>query len=198
MSGSKNLIILAVVAVLFFMGCNSYNGMVKSSEGVTAKWANVENLYQRRADLIPNLVATVKQAVSSEQAILTQVVEARAKATQIKIDPTNATPEQLAEFQKRQGELGSALGRLLMVTEQYPQLQSIQGFGDLRAELAGSENRLSVARQDYNEVVKAYNVSVQRFPANIFANVFGFKPRAYFQADAGSRNNPNVGNLFNN
>jgi LemA protein len=120
------------------------------------------------------------------------------RATQIKIDPTNATPEQLAEFQKRQGELGSALGRLLMVTEQYPQLQSIQGFGDLRAELAGSENRLAVARQDFNTVVLAYNTSVKRFPANLFASIFGFKERAYFQAEAGSKTNPNVGNLFNN
>lgn len=172
--------------------------MVTSSEGVTAKWANVENLYQRRSDLIPNLVATVKQAAATEQAILTQVIEARAKATQIKIDPTNATPEQLAEFQKRQGELGSALGRLLMVTEQYPQLQSIQGFSDLRAELAGSENRLAVARQDFNTVVQSYNSSIKRFPANIFASVFGFKERAYFQADPGTKNAPNVGNLFNN
>jgi LemA protein len=196
MTVSKNLIILGVVALLFFMGCNSYNGMVNSSEGVTSKWANVENLYQRRSDLIPNLVATVKQAAATEQAILTQVIEARSKATQVKIDPTNATPEQLAEFQKRQGELGSALGRLLMITEQYPQLQSIQGFGDLRAELAGSENRLAVARQDYNTVVQTYNTSVQRFPANIFAGIFGFKPRAYFQAEAGSKTNPNVGNLF--
>jgi LemA protein len=198
MMGNKNLIIAGVVALLFFMGCNNYNGMVTQSEGVTQKWANVENLYQRRADLIPNLVATVKQAASTEQAILTQVIEARSKATQIKIDPTNATPEQLAEFQKRQGELGSALGRLLMVTEQYPQLQSIAGFGDLRAELAGSENRLSVARQDFNTVVQAYNVSVKRFPANLFAGIFGFKERAYFQAEAGSKTNPNVGNLFNN
>ncbi|MFZ4545744.1 MAG: LemA family protein [Saprospiraceae bacterium] len=194
----SNLIILGILLLLTFMGCNSYNGMVQSSEGVTAKWANVENLYQRRSDLIPNLVATVKQAASTEQAILTQVIEARSRATQIKIDPTNATPEQLAEFQKRQGELGSALGRLLMVTEQYPQLQSIQGFGDLRAELAGSENRLAVARQDFNTVVLAYNTSVKRFPANLFASIFGFKERAYFQAEAGSKTNPNVGNLFNN
>lgn len=195
---SSSLVIIAILALLFFMGCNRYNGMVNNSEAVTAKWANVENLYQRRSDLIPNLVATVKQAASTEQAILTQVVEARAKATQIKIDPSTATPEQLAEFQRRQGELGSALGRLLMISEQYPQLQSIQGFTDLRAELAGSENRLAVARQDFNSVVLAYNTSIKRFPANIFAGMFGFHERAYFQAEAGSKANPNVGNLFNN
>jgi LemA protein len=193
---TSNLIIIAVVLVLCFMGCGSYNGMVGKSEEVTKSWANVENLYQRRADLIPNLVATVKQAATTEQNILTEVIEARSKATQIKIDPSNATPEQLAEFQKRQGELGSALGRLLMVTEQYPQLQAIAGFGDLRAELAGSENRLAVARKDYNTVVQTYNTSVKRFPANIFASIFGFKERNYFQADPGSRQNPNVGNLF--
>ena len=195
---SSVLVFIGVTALLLFMGCNSYNGMVNGSEAVTAKWANVENLYQRRTDLIPNLVATVKQAASTEQAILTQVVEARAKATQIKIDPTNATPEQLAEFQRRQGELGSAIGRLLMISEQYPQLQSIQGFSDLRAELAGSENRLAVARQDFNTVVLSYNSSIKRFPAVIFAGMFGFRERAYFQAEAGSKTNPNVGNLFNN
>lgn len=171
--------------------------MVTSGESVTAKWAEVENQHQRRSDLIPNLVATVKQAVSSEQGILTDVIEARSKATQVKVDPTNATPEQLAEFQKAQGNLGSAIGRLLMVTEQYPQLQSIQGFGDLRAQLEGSENRLSVARKDYSTVVQTYNTSIKRFPATLFASIFGFKERAYFQAEKGASENPNVGELFN-
>ncbi len=187
-----NFIVVAVVALLFFIGCGKYNSMATLDQGVKAKWGAVESQYQRRADLIPNLVNTVKGVANFEQSTLTGVVEARAKATSIKIDPKDLTPEKLAEFQNAQGQLSQALGRLMMVTENYPELKATQSFRDLQAQLEGTENRITVARNDFNESVKDYNTKVVTFPNNLIGGVFGFKEKGYFQAQEGSQNVPQV------
>jgi len=182
-------IIIALV-VLWMIGM--YNGLVNSRENVNGKWANVEAQYQRRADLVPNLVATVKGAADFEKSTLEAVISARANATSIKIDPNNLTPEKLQEFQKAQAQLGGALGRLLAVAENYPQLKAIGNFSELQAQLEGTENRINEARRQYNEAAQAYNVSRQNFPRNIFAGMFGFKEKPYFEADAGTEKAPQV------
>ncbi len=167
----RNFLIFAVIAaLLFFAGCNSYNSMVTSLETVKRSWANVESQYQRRSDLIPNLVNTVKGAANFEQQTLIGVIEARSKATQVKIDPTDLSPEKMAEFEKAQSQVGSALNRLLVVTENYPQLQVVQQFSELRAELSGTENRINVELKGFNSIVQAYNTQIKRFPAALFAN----------------------------
>ena len=189
---TSTIVIIIVVAILGIGGCSSYNGLVKGEESVTAAWAQVESQYQRRADLIPNLVATVKGYAEHESSTLQAVTEARNKATGITIDANNMTPEDLNRFQQAQDELGKSLGRLIAVSEAYPDLKANENFKDLQAQLEGTENRISVARQDFNKAAQAYNTSVRSFPKNIFASIFGFEKKAYFQAAAGSEEAPKV------
>ncbi|ULQ56645.1 LemA family protein [Flavihumibacter rivuli] len=192
---SKNLILILIFGVILLFGgcaCNGYNGMVKMDENVKNKWANVQSDYQRRADLIPNLVNTVKGAANFEQETLTKLMEARAKATSVQIDPTNISPEKLAEFQQAQAGVSSALGRLLAVVENYPDLKANQNFRDLQAQLEGTENRIKVSRNDFNAAVQEYNGTVRTFPNNIFANMFGFRVKNGFQADPGAERAPEV------
>ncbi len=183
---------LGVLAIIALWAVNSYNAFVAAEEEVESAWAQVENQYQRRADLVPNLVATVKGYAAHEQQTLEGVVEARAKATQITIDPAHATPEQLAAFQSAQGELSQALGRLLAVAENYPDLKANENFRDLQAQLEGTENRIAVARQLFNETAKSYNKTIRRFPNNILAGMFGFEKKPYFEAEEGAAKAPKV------
>lgn len=186
------IIVAAVVAVLGFWGVGCYNEMVTQEENVETAWGDVQTYYQRRADLIPNLVNTVKGYAQHESATLQNVIEARAKATQITVDPANATPEQLAQYQEAQGQLSQALGRLMAVAEAYPDLKANTNFRDLQAQLEGTENRIAVARQNYNEAVKTFNTYVRRFPKNIVAAMCGFEKKAYFEADAAAAQAPEV------
>ena len=185
-------IIGGVVLLLIITVVGSYNGLVGQREDVRKSFANVQTQYQRRADLVPNLVSTVKGAADFEQSTLTQVTEARAKATSISIDPSKATPQQLQQYQASQSELSQALGRLLAVTENYPQLTATQNFQDLQAQLEGTENRIAVARKDFNDTAATYNARIQRFPAAIVAGIFNFDQFTYFQADAGAEKAPTV------
>lgn len=186
------LTIVGALALMVTMSGCGYNSMVSLDEDVKAKWNQVETQYQRRSDLIPNLVNTVKGAAKFEQSTLTQVTEARAKATQVTIDPDKLTPENIEKFQAAQGQVSQALSRLLMVTENYPQLKATEQFRDVSAELAGTENRIAVARKDFNEAVKTYNTKVRSFPANLTAGMFGFKQKAGFKAEAGAEKAPKV------
>lgn len=188
----KRLILLAVIALSGLTSCSTYNRMVNNEEAVNAAWANVETQYQRRADLIPNLVNTVKGYAQHEQSTLEQVVEARAKATSINLSADELTPENLAEFQRAQSEVRSALGRLIAISESYPDLKANQNFLELQAQLEGTENRISVARKEFNEVAKTYNVAVRRFPANLVAKLFGFGQKPYFEAAEGTETAPRV------
>lgn len=191
----KNLglyIFLGIVVILFFVGCGGYNGLVKQDEVVKNKWNNVQSDYQRRADLIPNLVNTVKGEANFEQTTLTNVIDARAKATSITVDPNNLTPEKVQQFQAAQGQLSTALGRLLAVSENYPNLQTNQAFMGLQAQLEGTENRIKVSRNDFNDAVAAYNVKVRSFPMNILSGMFGFHQKEGFTADAGADKAPAV------
>jgi LemA protein len=190
---SKGLIVVVVILAIFgFVGCGKYNGLVTKDEVVKESWAKVESQYQRRADLIPNLVNTVKGAADFEKSTLTAVIEARAKATQTTINPDQLTPENIAKFQGAQDQLGGALSRLLVSVEQYPQLKANQNFLELQAQLEGTENRITVARNDFNSVVKDYNQEVRTFPTNLFAGIFGFAQKGYFQSSAGSDKAPSV------
>ena len=184
--------IVAVIVLLVGCGASQYNGLVSADEALTTKWSNVETQYQRRADLIPNLVNTVKGYASHEQNTLKEVVEARSKATQITVDPANLTPEKMKEYQAAQGQLSAALGKLLAITENYPQLKANENFMELQAQLEGTENRIAVSRRDYNEAVQSYNLKVRRFPSNIFAGIFGFSAKSKFEADEASKNAPKV------
>lgn len=186
------IVILAIVVILGWSGCNGYNGLVKQDEVVSNAWNKVQSDYQRRSDLIPNLVNTVKGEANFEQTTLTQVIEARASATQMKLDAKDLTPEKLQQFQASQGQLSQALGRLLVVSEQYPNLRANDAFRGLQAQLEGTENRIKVARNDFNDAVQAYNVKVRSFPMNIFAGMFGFKTKEGFKAEAGSEKAPEV------
>lgn len=186
------LIALCVVVVLFFWVKSVYNKMVRLDEGVQTAWSQVENVYQRRADLIPNLVATVKGYAAHESETLEGVVNARAKATQMTVDPENLTPEALAKYQAAQGEVSSALGRLMVIAEQYPDLKANQNFRDLQAQLEGTENRITVERQKFNEAARSYNTTVRQFPNNIFAGMFGFDKKSYFEAQSGAEQVPQV------
>lgn len=188
----KKYLIWIILGLLVLWGVGGYNGLVSSREGVNKAWANVETQYQRRSDLIPNLVATVKGAADFEKSTLEAVTQARANATSIKIDPNNLTPEKLQEFQQAQAQLGGALGRLLAVAENYPQLRAVQNFTDLQAQLEGTENRINEARRQYNEAARDYNTSRAKFPRVILANLFGFKDRPYFEADKGAEKAPEV------
>lgn len=184
--------LLAVVAVIAIWLVSVYNGMVGLDEGVNTAWANVETQYQRRADLIPNLVNTVKGYAQHEQSTFEAVVNARSKATSITIDPSNVTPEKLQEFQQAQGELASALGRLIAISENYPELKASEQFKELQAQLEGTENRINVARTNFNKEAQKYNTTIRTFPRNLFAGMLGFTQRAYFEADAGASQAPKV------
>lgn len=184
------IVIIAIILYNFFAGAQ--RRMVELDEAANSKWANVQSSYQRRADLIPNLVNTVKGYADFEQETLVKVIEARSKATSITIDPSNATPEQFAQFQQAQDELGGALSRLLVTIERYPDLKANQNFLELQAELSGTENRINVARNDYNTSIQAYNTYVRRFPQNFLAGMFGFERRSMFEATAGSDVAPQV------
>ena len=186
------IIIIAVIAVIAVYGVSSYNSMVSQEEAVGTAWSNVENQYQRRADLIPNLVNTVKGYAAHEKETFDAVVSARAKATQTTVSIDDLTPEKMAAYQRAQGEIGSALSRLLAVTENYPELKANENFQTLQAQLEGTENRISVDRRKFNEVAKAYNTSIRRFPRNILAGMFGFEKRPYFEAQEGAEKAPEV------
>lgn len=188
----RKYILWIILAVLLLFGFTSYNGLVGKQENVGLAWGNVESDYQRRADLIPNLVNTVKGYANFEQTTLTQVIEARASATQVKLDANDLTPDKIAAYQQAQGTLSSALGRLLAVAENYPDLKANQNFLDLQAQLEGTENRINVSRQRFNEAVNTYNTSRRTFPAVIFASLFGFGEKGYFKADEGAQKAPEV------
>jgi LemA protein len=184
--------VLAVIMVVpLFSGCG-YNKLVTQDEAINQAWAQVENAYQRRADLIPNLVETVKGYANFEKSTLTEVIEARAKATSVQIDPTNLTPEAIQNFQSAQDGLSGSLARLMVVVEQYPELKANQNFLELQSQLEGTENRISFERKKFNDVVNAYNTSRRVFPRNIIASIFGFKERGYFKAEEGSEKAPQV------
>jgi LemA protein len=190
---SKKLIaIIGAVALLVIFGVSTYNSLVDKDEEVKLKWSNLEAQYQRRADLIPNLVNTVKGYAQHERETLQEVMEARSKATSITIDPSNITPEQFAEYQKAQSGVTSALGRLLAVAENYPDLKANQQFLELQAQLEGTENRIEVAREDYNKASKSFNSSVRKLPTNLFASIFGFEMYDYYEAEEGAEIAPEV------
>lgn len=188
----STLIILAIVAVVVVWAISGYNGLVSKEEGVNQAWANVESAYQRRSDLIPNLVNTVKGYAEHESETLQAVTDARAKATSLNIDPATATPEQVAAYMEAQQGVGSALGRLIAVSESYPELKANENFRDLQAQLEGTENRIKVERDRYNEAVKNFNVQIRRFPTNILASMFGFEKRSMFEAQEGAEVAPVV------
>ena len=192
----KGVIILIVVAVvvlgIFMWVKSTYNGLVTKQESVESAWSQVENVYQRRADLVPNLVATVKGYDAHEKETLEGGVNARSKATQMSIDPTKLDEESLKKFQSAQGELGNAIGRLLMITENYPDLKANENFKELQAQLEGTENRITVERQKFNESAKEYNTQIRHFPANIIAGMFGFDRKPYFEAKEGADEAPKV------
>ncbi len=186
----RNLIV-AVISMVSLNSC-SYNEMVEKEEAVATAWSNVEVQYQRRSDLIPNLVSTVKGYAQHEQNTLQAVMEARSKATQITVDAANLTPEKIKEYQQAQGAISSALGKLLSITENYPELKANENFSELQAQLEGTENRITEARRRYNESVQTYNVLVRKFPNNLFAKMFGFEKKENFAAESGSEKAPEV------
>jgi len=192
---TKNIIIIAIVGAILLLGgcgCSGYNGLVSKDQGVKGAWGKVQSEYQRRSDLIPNLVSTVRGAADFEKSTLEAVIGARAKATQTVIDPANLNPENIAKFQQAQGELSGALSRLLVTVEQYPDLKANQNFRDLQTQLEGTENRIKTARNDFNEAVQSYNTTIKKFPTVIFAGMFGFTEKGYFSADAGAEKAPSV------
>jgi LemA protein len=192
---TKNITLIVIgvlILLLGFSGCKGYNGLVKQDETVANAWNKVQSDYQRRADLIPNLVNTVKGEANFEQTTLQNVIAARASATQMKVDAKDLTPEKLQQFQATQGQLSQSLGRLLVVSENYPSLRANDAFRGLQAQLEGTENRIKVSRNDFNDAVQNYNVQVRSFPMNIFSGMFGFKAKQGFQAEAGSEKAPQV------
>jgi LemA protein len=192
---TKNLTLIVIAALVLLLGgcgCNGYNGLVTLDETVKNTWANVESDYQRRADLIPNLVNTVKGEANFEQTTLQNVISARASATQVKLDANDLSPEKIQQYQAAQGQLSQALGKLLMVTENYPNLRANDAFRGLQAQLEGTENRIKVSRNDFNAAVAVYNIKARTFPNNIFAGMFGFKTKEGFKAEAGSEKAPEV------
>lgn len=190
--------VLAILAIIVLWGIYSYNGLVSKDENIASQWGNVESSYQRRADLIPNIVNTAKGYAEFEQETLTKVIEARSKATSVTIDPTNITPAQLEQFQEVQSGLSSALARLLAVFERYPDLKANENFKELINELERTENRINVERNRYNEVVNPYNTSVRSFPTSLIAGAFGFEKKAYFEAEEGTDQAPEVEFDFGN
>lgn len=192
----RGTIILLVIAGLFlligFNGCGTYNTMVTMDEGVTGQWQQVEVAYQARMDKTKNLFAIVESAADFEKSTLTQVIEARSKATSIQIDPTNLTPEKIAEFEKAQNAFGSSLGRLMAVAESYPALQSVQAFRDFQAQYEGMENRISTERMRFNEAAQGLNTYIRRFPKNIWAGIFSIEKRGYFESAEGAETAPDI------
>jgi LemA protein len=186
------IIVAAVVLLVILWGVKKYNGFITLEEGVTGQWANVENVYQRRADLIPNLVNTVKGYADFEQETLTQVIEARAKATSVTIDPSNLNPQSIASFQQAQEGLSGALSRLLVTVERYPELKANQNFLELQAQLEGTENRIAVERRKFNEITRGYNTTIRKVPASLIAGITGFDQKGYFEAQEGSDVAPTV------
>ncbi len=191
------LIIVAVVLVIGIWMASIYNRMVREEEKVSSAWAQVESVYQRRADLIPNLVRTVQGAADFERGTLESVIEARSQATSVTVDPNNLTEANIAAFQNAQANLTSALNRLMVVVERYPELKANQNFLELQAQLEGTENRINVERQKFNETVQTYNAYIRGFPKNMIAGMFGFEKKAYFQAEAGAEQAPDVQFDFN-
>lgn len=192
---TKNLTLIVIAALVLLLGgcgCSGYNGLVQQDETVKKAWNNVQSDYQRRADLIPNLVSTVKGEANFEQTTLTNVIQARASATQIKLDAKDLSPEKIKEFQAAQGQLSQALGKLMMITENYPTLRANEAFRGLQAQLEGTENRIKVSRNDFNAAVADYNIKARSFPMNILAGLTGFKLKEGFQAEAGSEKAPEV------
>ena len=193
MKKNKGWIIAGVVILaLVLWGVRGYNSLVGMDEEVNGKWANVETQYQRRSDLLPNLVSTVKGYAAHEKSTLEAVMAARSQATQVKIDPSNCTPQQLAAYQKAQGDVTTALGKLLAISENYPQLKANENFLELQSQLEGTENRINVARKDFNDAAKKFNMSIRRFPKSIIASMCGFEKRSYFEAEAGADKAPKV------
>jgi len=193
--GCGVLVVVAVIGlILLAIGGGSYNRLVRLQQQVDKQWAQVQNVYQRRADLVPNLVATVSGAANFEKSTLTEITAARASVGQVKLDPNSAPtdPAKLAEFDRAQSQLSGALSRLLVVAERYPELRATQNFSDLQAQLEGTENRISVERRGFNEAVQAYNTAIKSFPAVFYAGMFGFKERPYFSATAGAETPPKV------
>ena len=188
----KKIILVAIVALFSLSSCSTYNGMVEKEEAVKSTWSNVETQYQRRADLIPNLVSTVKGYAAHEESTLTAVVDARAKATSISVAPDNLNEQTIAEYQKAQAGVTSALGRLIAVSENYPDLKANQNFLELQAQLEGTENRITVARKEFNDATQAYNTAVRSFPANLIAMMFDFEQKPYFEADESTAAAPKV------
>jgi len=192
---TRNIVLIVIGGLILLLGgcgCSGYNGLVQMDQNVKGKWANVESDYQRRSDLIPNLVNTVKGAADFEKSTLEAVVNARAQATQTKIDVTNLSPEKVAEFQRAQSQLSGAIGRLLVTMEKYPELKATDAFRDLQAQLEGTENRIKVSRNDFNSAVQEYNTSVKKFPMVLFSGMFGFKEKGFFAAEAGAEKAPTV------
>jgi LemA protein len=185
-------VIILVVIILYSWGSGMYNGMVTKQEAVNSQWAQVENVYQRRSDLIPNLVSTVKGYANFEKQTLTDVITARSKATSVTIDPTKLNESNIQQFQEAQNGLSSALSRLMVVVEKYPDLKANQNFLELQAQLEGTENRIAVERRNFNTIAQEYNTSIRQFPRNIFASMFGFSSKAYFKADTGAEKAPKV------
>lgn len=183
--------LLVLVAAVSLSSC-SYNSIQQLDEDTKSKWGEVQTQYQRRADLIPNLVATVKGVANFEKSTLTAVTEARAKATSIQVDPSKLTPETLEKYQQAQGQLSTALGRLLVASENYPNLKANENFTQLQAQLEGTENRIGIARRDFNNSVQVYNSKIRQFPANLTAKMFGYSPKPYFQADQNAQAAPKV------
>ncbi|MGI6479294.1 MAG: LemA family protein [Salinivirgaceae bacterium] len=186
------IIVIVLIALIAISPVISYNAMTKKEEAVTTQWSNVKNVYQRRLDLIPNLVNTVKGYADFEKETLTGVVEARSKATQTTIDPTNLSERNIEQFQSVQNELSGALSRLMITVERYPELKASQNFLELQAQLEGTENRIAVERRKFNEAAQDFNSYIRRFPKNIWANLFGFERKAYFEADTGAEKAPTV------
>ena len=187
------IIPVLIVAIVIVWAVGGYNRMVTMDESVQGKWADVETQYQRRADLIPNLVSTVKGYAAHESETLESVIKARSEASSVKVDPQNITPEKLAEYQKAQTGVSSALGRLMVIVERYPDLKANQNFLELQSQLEGTENRINVARRDFNAVARDYNTTIRRFPNNIISGMFGFEKKAYFEAEKGAEAAPKVG-----
>src|SRR5215831_2839303 len=187
-------IVIGLIVLLVLMAGGSYNRLVRLQQQVDKQWAQVQNVYQRRADLVPNLVATVSGAANFEKSTLTEITAARASVGQVKLDPNSAPtdPAKLAEFDRAQSQLSGALSRLLVVSERYPELRATQNFSDLQAQLEGTENRISVERRTFNEVVQSYNTAIKSFPALLYAGIFGFKERPYFAATPGAETPPKV------
>lgn len=193
MKGTRNLSLLIIgglVLILFAWGCNGYNGLVKGDQNVKKVWSNVETNYQRRTDLYSSVIKTIEGSANFEKSTLKEVLDARSRATSVNVDIND--PASLEKYQQAQGSLQSAFGRLLAVVENYPDLKTTKAFQDFQTQIEGTENRINVARQDYNKAVEDYNLLVKRFPKNLLAGIFGFKEKAYYKADPGSEKNPEI------